>query len=41
MAAAPSNGRTPSTPPVESFTDFSANRLAESQNRPQIPQTKQ
>jgi beta-barrel assembly-enhancing protease len=40
MAAAPSNGRTPSTPPVESFTDFSANRLAESQNRPQIPQTK-
>src|SRR5580692_10666187 len=40
MAAAPSNCRTPSIPPVESFTGFSANRLAESQNRPQIPQTK-
>src|ERR1700722_1738082 len=41
MAAAPSNCRTPSIPPVESFTGFSAKRLAESQNRPQIPQTKQ
>jgi hypothetical protein len=41
MAAATSNSRTPSIPPVESFTGFSANRLAESQNRPQIPQTKQ
>jgi hypothetical protein len=27
-------------PPVESFTGFSVNSLAESQNRPQIPQTK-